>query len=1607
MLTGIVVNYNGTYGLIRANTGILYSFTVRQIKTSGAWRPAPQEAVIIKVQGKQHGVVRSVMKLPPGHLKSTLPSRMIPARFVGWGMAVSRFAPTIKLNSQLQAQHQVKPGSIILVRYEVKSDTNTLVNATELLVVPPNSEHCRSLATTLLADPAEMELGKKTLRKRLNDLGPVTTDEHYHYLRGLLQQWDAYSIEPLDLRFTFTPQQASLLAADGYAHYLSQEALVQLVGQATDPVSLRNAAYQLPAEDLARLARQRVTSLTSETPLVEYQTLGQWLKALPEHVRTEPLLQPLALSQLPLPEQARVSWWEQGLVPMPPLSFLTGELHRRLQLLVADPQQEQPLHQLLAACQHHACLEQTGRELLSALSVSERLSILRVVKPLVDNTTVTNWAAEFIIGQLAGDDLAAAWQGNELQWLPADFLAQQLLSTESDATTLVVLQRLAQLPDALEAVAAAGQQQPWQGQRASTIKLVLQQLYNTIRPAPTLYSWSPPKPVSAISVAWAQQALSSLQQSATDLPAAVWVSWWLEQLMPEPSAEIFLAHCLAEAGGQQQLGWARLSPAGASALAPLLLAWLAQVQPVAWLAQTRQTWSSYSHLAPLGQQVAAAIQATWPAAALVELWLLEESDQPSVQTLLTALAQAAPDGVRQILMAAEPSTLPALLNYSLAGRPTGPSAALELCLKVAGQHELTDYVELESWYNSLVQELAQELTPAQYSLYWQQQLLPPPRAEQLLTMVQVTPKADWPQLFQRCPVSLLQAYLPVLLASADVDEQQIKALLEALSSPTRFNISTLELRNELLAQLSHERQVQWWLEDVKAAIPAWEVIAHALADEQHSQWLAIAQKATRERLTQVLGLLPVASRQLVGVVADLLCHKRMFSGQNATARVPLLVQFAEIITQRWGQEPGLVLPWLSSLLQQCQAPSSSWTYSRYAEVENRGQARIKDLMQERVAPHLSALQQLECWVSGFISAHPAISNPELVAFVVRAMPTAAITRVATAYKLPEVLVKTWQALGHLKTVGFDKQFQALKPLLTEAAHFPGLLQEADAHLDPHLTPAQRALLWLFGYPGEAPTEGSYWTIAERMQGVIQLPSLGRELASIPWLAPTADELDEWLKEQYWEEHDQTLAEDTFKLVRSYHALAVVELPRWEELESELLLRCAGVVKVRLWMTLPADSQQRTFNYYSFRRGYSRLRTAEQREFLRQGQRYLLGAEKTEQEFKSVLHLRRRILHRQHNGVSVYRVSLAHCYCPQDGYLEVELAEKTHTLPFAYPQAQQEWNSRFIREPWAACKVMAHVDDLSGELLKIQGLEAALNQYPTDHEARATYHFQRERKVHGTTDNPLGYWEDERLHDELSSYLAELTDGTPFATVMLTEKLANRSASPVIVRPKLEAEVPSPAAVRSRGDDDDDDEVLLGLAMRPRQMVLRHSLVQDDVIFIWSPQFANSNRATYVFRAPARHYEQALERLTDLLENVSGIRSALLAPGLACHRLRCHLGYVRTIRGQRGKEQAFQAWRKRMDETLAAGPGRQHPYDADSNFIPLELHSPPAPAAAAVIPPSSALTTPPPAALPTEVKPLLAGLQLSSQQITAQRNQAQRMLQQLQRFNTLFLAGYPS
>ncbi|MCR5888352.1 hypothetical protein LRS06_11370 [Hymenobacter sp. J193] len=1579
MLTGIIISYTDERWQVRTNTGLQYSFTDKQVKSPGSWRPKVKEAVIVKLQDGQSSAVRSVRQLPPGYLKAHHPPRMVPARYVGWGVAVSRFAAGIELSPLLRAQHNVVPGSILLVRYEAVG--NIMATAKDVTIIQKGSEQQQALAAALFADEKKVAMEKAALLKLLEELGEVRTDEDYKHLKDLLLHWDALAAEPVPFRVTMQADAGQRLAADGYAHCLNEATLLGMLDQATDLAPLLSALRQLPAATLKHIVMERLALLSAETLLQDYRLISQLLKAAPDLVQAEPMLQPPALGLLPLPETVRVHWWEQGLVPMPAQSVLTAEMSRRLDLALTDSKAQEPLRRLVDACRRDKCLKQVGQEMLLAIPGTARLTALRGLLPMVDEATGEKWVRECLIGHVNDDDLYTAWEQNKLFWLPTELITTQLFNQVSAAVP-AVLQRLARLPDAIAALAQAGGQGPWEGERGNAIKEVLQVLHKAASAPAPHYSWELQKPTSGLPAAWAKEALQALQQKVTDLSGATQLEWWLADLLPEPADDILLPYFLGSADPAPVAGWVKLSAAGAAALEGPLLKWVEQTQPIAWIYQAQKAWMVQPHLLALRQRVLALIETSWPAAAQVELWVLGGSAQPSSAILQSVLAEASVDQAREMFTRATTSTLPELFDQYLAGRPTGTSSAMELALEIAKQHAPTE-PGMRYRYNRLVNLLVNELEPVQYYDYWQRQLLPPPPVERLCTIVRDVPETDWPLLFQRCPVELLQQYLTTELATADRKDEQAKAMLKALGSRTSYDTSAVNVRDKLLAGLSDEQQLGWWLEGLKEASPSWEVVAQALAAKEQPAWLAIVEKVARERLNELLAYLPAASRMLLGVVAGLLCEQRILRGQYASLRVPSLVKFAEVVTEKLAHEPALILPWLQSILQQCQPPNVGWANSRYSAVEDLGRARIRLLISERVFTHLDEMEQLRWWGAGLVANHPAVEQAVLVEFVGRNMPESFAGRVATAYAIPEAVVRGWQGLGNLRAAHFEQQFPAMKVWLPAAAHHADLLQAVGPYLDAKLTHLQKATLWLYGYPIEPPGEGGRWTIVERMQGVIRLRSLGKNVESTSWLMPTAEEVEEWLSEQYWQEEDQQLAGQMLTLLRDYHALEVVALPAWEELEREFLSRCAGVVKVRLWLTLPPESQQRTFNYYTFRRGYSRLRVAEQREFLRMGLPYLKQAGKTEQDMKGALHLRRRRLVRQQDGVSVYRVCLAHCYCPGEGLLEVELADKAHTRPCAYPGAEDNWNDKFLREPYAGCPVLAHVDDQTLELLRIQGLEAALNQYPTDQQPRDQYVFQRKRKEQGTIDNPASYWEDEGLHDEFSSYLLELTAGTGLNPVILTEKKAPRQRSSVAATISTEDE---PAAlIKQTANSWAEEELAMGLAYQPQQMELHAKAEEHDMVFIWAARFAHSNRAVYIFRAPLLHQEQALERLTDLLQNVGGIRSALLAPGLVSHRLRCHLGYVRNIRGQRGHTQAFEGWQKRFDAAVAAGPSRQHPYNPDSDFAPWELE---VDADAAPVPPAYTSTS---------VNPTPDDRQAT----------AQRMLRQLQHLNSLFLAGYPS
>ena len=462
---------------------------------------------------------------------------------------------------------------------------------------------------------------------------------------------------------------------------------------------------------------------------------------------------------------------------------------------------------------------------------------------------------------------------------------------------------------------------------------------------------------------------------------------------------------------------------------------------------------------------------------------------------------------------------------------------------------------------------------------------------------------------------------------------------------------------------------------------------------------------------------------------------------------------------------------------------------------------------------------------------------------------------------------------------------------------------------------------MWGYPVAEPKDWATLTMLERLFTAIRFSRLNRDAELPPNFLPTAGEISEWLDDQYWDAEQQQSAGEAFKLLKRYHTLALIKLSDWAEVEDQLLLRCEAVVKVRLWLNQPGLDRERTFNYYSFRRGYSRLSTEEQRAFLRAAHHHLKSS------FTKALHLKRRRLVGIKDGVSEYRVSVAHCYCPQEGYLEIELADNLHTQPFAYPGAKVEWNENLLKMPWAGCPVFAHVDGQSRELLQLKGLEAALARPSNKRDGEIDYTFNPEKR--DTTGNPIAYPQDELLHDELTEYLTKRADDVEQRYVLIEEARVKREHR----TPSANAE----AEVHDGGSDDAAD--FNGVILQPRQTVIYLVPQKEEVVFVWASRFANSNKATYLFRAPAQEQHEALERLKTVLQGVGRIRSALLAPGRATHRLRRHLGYVTNIRGRRGHAEAFKLWQSRFDQALEDGPSTEHPYDPASDWQMSELETP--------------------------------------------------------------------
>ncbi|MFC7669021.1 hypothetical protein ACFQT0_17930 [Hymenobacter humi] len=1016
---------------------------------------------------------------------------------------------------------------------------------------------------------------------------------------------------------------------------------------------------------------------------------------------------------------------------------------------------------------------------------------------------------------------------------------------------------------------------------------------------------------------WARTAVEKLRELSIYLPAEKQVRWWLEGVGVEPDTSVLQVQLPKMTDKTLEKVWQEISLPNLPAIVSSLRSWLEQELPLSWTSTAlRQLQNRHGDFVEAARRLLQeSVISQLPAAEQLVFWEQALTGQPTDELLREQLTFGLPETAIRVIKKLATGSLPTILP-AVFGRLAAESALAEQALK-----RLADDQHLEPAARRLKADLLEQLVPSlsrdQSIAWWLADLLPPPALDLLVEEIgSSTRERQW-RLLSKCPPTLLQEYCQVLHQGSKGDDNRTALIRDCavlLSKLLGEHEEFRETLSTLLALVDSKQQLRWWLDGAAIEIE-WQVIELGLTQSDVQQ--AVAIRATQRHLQELVEFLPNIPSTLLPQLVDVLASPSMVGHLPAAKQVAGIVALARVLCQRYTHDLRQLMSWLPRLLQRCESFDLNHAYRSYQLEASEERTSVEEAVAYYIAPNLTGAELLQLWEAKLLGYFPLVPLEE-IARMAMSDTSLSLQRLAVATHIPYSVIIAWRRMATLPGSS-QKQFQEMTRACAESWNHRELLQGINSWLSERLTHKELEWLWMYGHPLAPPKDWSDFEMEDRIATAILyereplLPELPKDFA------PNEDEIWEWLALQYWEEESQPQAAFVFGLIKEYYGLKTDWVTAWEALEDELLLRCIAVVKVRLWLTCPEINRKRTFNYYAFRRGFGRLRAAEQRSFLSTAHAYM------KLSLTKALHSKRRRQLSNENGVSVYRASLAHCFCPQDGYLEIELADKLHTQPFAYPEAKVEWNEKLLLEPWAGCPILAYVDVQSRELLQIKGLEAALIRHPPNQGPLVV--FTPPEGKGRSNGNPVSYPQDEVLHDELTEYLTKLADGVRQEAVVIEEARVKREYKPRDAFGEAE-EAPD------IGHDDIED--LEGALLQPRQTVLYPIVLQEEIVFVWASRFANSNQATYLFRAPALEQRQALERLTTVLQLVGRIRSALLAPGRVSHRLRRHLGYVCNIRGRRGHAQAFEQWQARLDKALEDGPSFQHPYDSASDWQMSEL-----------------------------------------------------------------------
>jgi hypothetical protein len=316
--------------------------------------------------------------------------------------------------------------------------------------------------------------------------------------------------------------------------------------------------------------------------------------------------------------------------------------------------------------------------------------------------------------------------------------------------------------------------------------------------------------------------------------------------------------------------------------------------------------------------------------------------------------------------------------------------------------------------------------------------------------------------------------------------------------------------------------------------------------------------------------------------------------------------------------------------------------------------------------------------------------------------------------------------------------------------------------------------------------------------------------------------------------------------------------------------------IRLWLSGLINE----YDYLGYRNSFKELSTSEKKYFKNRLNEIKYEEDVIEPEIEEVTVAR---LIEKTGNISTYEAFIENFYFSND-FCSLRREDERYTNDYNYDMVSTSFN-RILKSDKLNCIPITVKVNHKNEITEIIGLEDIINEIHTQNIKKALGSvFDETGKTNGRYDN--SYTEDWALRKQIIDLLNDIQDKS------VDLKLVNE---------------PKKYFGRLKTGD----------IPTAYEMVTLFSIKTADggYIIVWENTDLSNDRATYIFKTLDENLYKQLDKIADAISSLAQLRATLSSNKISDNMLKIfkdNLGYIKSIKKQRGQYGAFEDWKVKLE-----------------------------------------------------------------------------------------------